>query len=672
MNRNIANESSMNNTKSPFELDPYLGPYKRKLAERAEHRDEVEKKLTGGKRNLADFASGHEYFGLHRDKDGWVFREWAPNTTALELIGDFNEWRSHPDYAAQRLNNKGDWELRLPANALEHGQCYRLKLTWPGGEGERIPAYARRVVQNPATDSFDAQVWFPEQPYQWKNKRLSPNSRPVYIYEAHIGIASEEPKINSYREFKDQVLPRIVASKYNTLQLMAIQEHPYYGSFGYHVSSFFAPSSRFGTPEEFKELIDAAHAQGIAVVIDLVHSHAVKNAVEGLGLFDGTRYQYFHEGQRGYHDAWDSYCFDYGKPEVLHFLLSNCRYWLDEFNIDGFRFDGITSMLYTHHGLGTAFTSYEDYFTDVDRDALAYLSLANRLIHEIHPGAVTIAEDVSGMPALTSDLEYGGCDFDYRLAMGIPDYWFEVLQLQDEDWQMDELYHRVTDHRPEEAVVNYTESHDQAIVGGKTLIFQMIDADMYTGMRADSQNLNVERGVALHKMIRLATIAGGGSGYLNFIGNEFGHPEWVDFPRVGNGWSYHYARRQWSLADNPDLLYAPLARFDRAMIACCENNHLFEQPMPDWKFANNGDNVVAWRRGKLFFIFNWHPANSYNDYHIPAPKGKYRLLLDSDNRHYAGHGRVAPDQEYSTIPGKPNDMLSVYLPTRSAVVLKLL
>ncbi len=655
---------------SPVDFDPYLEPYAEALRERYNYYQKAVSRLTGPNQSPADFASGHEYFGLHFTGDQWIFREWAPNATGLRLIGDFNNWRTNPLYQARRITESGQWEISMPRNAIQHGQSYRLHITWPGGEGERIPSYARRVVHNPATDSFNAQVWRPESAYKWKHPLPRPNENPAFIYEAHVGIASEEPRVATYREFTEQILPRIAAANYNTLQLMAIQEHPYYGSFGYHVTNFFAPSSRFGTPDELKELIDTAHSYGIAVVLDLVHSHAAKNAVEGLGLFDGTGYQYFHAGGRGYHDAWDSYCFDYSKPEVLHFLLSNCRYWLDEFRVDGFRFDGITSMLYTHHGLGAAFSSYDDYFNDqVDLDAMAYLALANQLIHELNQGALTIAEDVSGMPALTSPLEHGGCGFDCRLAMGIPDYWFEILEVKDEDWNMDELYHRVTDHRPEETVINYAEAHDQAIVGGKTLIFNMVDADMYTDMARANENINVERGVALHKMIRLATISGGGSGYLNFMGNEFGHPEWVDFPRAGNNWSCHYARRQWSLADNPELLYSALNAFDRDMIKTCAENNILAQPQPDWQFSNTPDNVAAWMRGDFVFVFNWHPGVSYTDYHIPLPAGEYQLLLNTDKTEYAGHNRLVEEQKHYTIPGEPHAALSLYLPTRTGLIL---
>ena len=494
------------------------------------------------------------------------------------------------------------------------------------------------------------------------------------MYEAHVGMAQDREGVGSFREFRENILPRIVAAGYNTLQLMAIQEHPYYGSFGYHVSSFFAASSRFGPPEELKDLIDAAHGSGLMVLMDLVHSHAVSNENEGLGCFDGTDFQFFHEGEKGRHEAWDSRCFDYGKPQVLHFLLSNCRFWLDEYRVDGFRFDGVTSMLYTHHGLSKAFTAYDDYFDgSVDEAALTYLALANQVIHEVHPGAVTIAEDVSGMPGLGVPLEEGGAGFDYRFAMGVPDQWIRLTkEVRDEDWPMGHLWFELNNRRSDEKSISYVESHDQALVGDQSLMFRLLGSDMYGHMQALDSNLNVARGMALHKMIRLITFATAGHGYLNFMGNEFGHPEWIDFPREGNGWSYKYARRQWHLVDDPNLKYRFLGGFDREMIRLARENGLFHAAWPYLLHEHNGDKVIAFHRAGLLFVFNFHPETSYVDYGIQAPPGKYRMLFDSDEVRFGGGGRLMPGQEHFSLPDGEGTAhrLYLYLPTRTALVLE--
>ena len=616
--------------------DPWLAPYNDAIQGRHDHVLNKMAELTGGKTSLSDFADGHLYFGLHREGRNWVFREWAPNATDIYLIGDFNEWKESEDYRLKRLGNSGNWEIVLPQSAMKHLDLYKMKVYWKGGCGERIPAWCRRVVQDEQTKIFSAQVWDPEKPYVFKRKRFRPQRDPLLIYECHIGMAQDAEKVGSYDEFRENVLPRVIADGYNCLQIMALQEHPYYGSFGYHVSNFFAPSSRFGTPDELKRLIDEAHRNGIAVIMDLVQSHAVKNEVEGLGNLAGDPCQFFYAGDRREHPAWDSLCFDYGKNEVIHFLLSNCKYWLTEFHLDGFRFDGVTSMLYYSHGLGEAFCNYDDYFNGhQDDNAVCYLTLANILIHEINPNAITIAEEVSGMPGLAAPFKAGGYGFDYRMAMNIPDYWIKTIkECRDEDWKPSSIFWELTNRRADERNISYCESHDQALVGDKTIIFRLIDADMYWHFRKGDENEAVHRGIALHKMIRLVTASTINGGYLNFMGNEFGHPEWIDFPREGNGWSYKYARRQWNLVDNHELCYHYLGDFDAAMLAVIKSVPAIEKLPVQEIWHNDGDQILAYKRGDLLFVFNFSPSRSYVGYGFMVPEGKYKVVLNTDAVEY--------------------------------------
>jgi len=661
--------------KQLFDSDPFLRPYEQILRHRLDRTHQTERRLTQEKMTLADFASGHEYYGLHFRGGEWIFREWAPNASAIYLIGDMTDWTEKKEFALQRIDPEGVWEHRIPSDTMDHGDLFRLSMHWPGGKGNRIPVYARRVVQDPETLIFNAQVWSPPSPYRWQHPDFQRSPEALLVYEAHVGMAQEEERIGTYQEFTERIIPRIVAAGYNTLQLMAIQQHPYYGSFGYHVSNFFAASSRFGTPEDLKALIDTAHAAGLTVIMDMVHSHAVRNEAEGLSLFDGSPYQFFHEGSRGFHEAWDSRCFDYSKYQVLHFLLSNCRFWLDEYRVDGFRFDGITSMLYDHHGLEKAFTSYDDYFDgSVDEDALTYLVLANRLIHDLKPEAVTIAEDISGMPGLAAPISKGGIGFDYRFAMGVPDYWIRLVKdTPDEHWPLGPLWYELINRRKDEKTISYAESHDQALVGDQTLIFRMIGSEMYEHMHRDDPNVQVDRGMALHKIIRMITLATAGNGYLNFMGNEFGHPEWIDFPREGNEWSYRYARRQWHLVDDPDLKFQFLARFDRDMIKLAKLFGILESEEPSLLYEHSDDKVIAFMRAGLLFVFNFHPNQSHTDYRLQVPYGRYRMILDSDARLYGGHGRLQPDQSHFTLPdtgGGQMHFISLYLPTRTAIVLQ--
>ena len=630
-----------------------------------------------GKQKLSDFATGYLYYGLHLQDKKWVIREWAPNATAIYVIGDFNGWKEEKAYAMKRIaKTPGDWELKIPAKYMKHGDLFKLSIHWDGGQGERIPAWANRVVQDEQTKIFSAQVWAPAQSYQWKVQKFKPNTSPLLIYECHIGMAQDAEKVGTYREFRENVLPRIIADGYNCIQIMAIQEHPYYGSFGYHVSSFFAASSRFGTPEELKELIDAAHENGIAVIMDIVHSHAVKNENEGLGNFAGDPNQYFYSGGRREHPAWDSLCFDYGKNEVLHFLLSNCKYWLEEYHFDGFRFDGVTSMLYYSHGLGDNFMSYADYYNgNEDDNAIAYLTLANMVIHEVHPKAITIAEEVSGMPGLAAPFKDGGYGFDYRMAMNIPDYWIKIIkELRDEDWKPSSMFWEVKNRRADEKTISYCESHDQALVGDKTIIFRLIDADMYWHFKKGDENYNVERGIALHKMIRLLTASTINGGYLNFMGNEFGHPEWIDFPRQDNGWSYKYARRQWNLVDNEELCYHYLGDFDKAMIHLLKSQKDIQKTPVTEIITNDGDQVVAYQRGDLLFVFNFSFNRSYTGYGFRVRQGCYNVMLNTDDVAFGGHGlnddSISHFTNYDPILARENKgWLKLYLPARSAVVL---
>ena len=659
--------------------DPYLEPYEAAIRGRHEHALWKIGQLTrNGRQTLSDFANGYKYFGLHKvPRGGWVFREWAPTATDIYLVGDFNNWTEDEKYRCKRIEGTGNWELKLPAKAMKHGQLYKMHVKWDGGEGERIPAWCQRVVQDEVTKIFSAQVWAPKTPYQWKKKNFKANTNPLLIYECHVGMGQDAEKVGTYTEFKDNVLPRVAKDGYNCIQVMAIQEHPYYGSFGYHVSSFFAPSSRFGTPEELKALIDAAHQMGISVVMDIVHSHAVKNEVEGLGNLAGDPNQYFYPGDRHEHPAWDSLCFDYGKDDVIHFLLSNCKYWLEEFHFDGFRFDGVTSMLFYSHGLGEAFTNYGDYFNGHEDDnAICYLTLANKLIHEVNPKAITIAEEVSGMPGLAAKFEDGGYGFNYRMAMNIPDYWIKTIkERRDEDWKPSSIFWEVKNRRADEQTISYCESHDQALVGDKTIIFRLIDADMYWHFKQGDENDMVHRGIALHKMIRLVTLGTINGGYLNFMGNEFGHPEWIDFPREGNGWSYKYARRQWNLVDNPELDYHFLGDFDRKMIEVVKGEKNFIKTPVQEIWHNDGDQVLAFMRGDLVFVFNFSPTRSFTDYGFLVPEGDYKVVLNSDAKEFGGNGFADDTMVHHTNfdPVYEKDhkgWLKLYIPARSAVVLK--
>ena len=655
-----------------LKIDPYLEPFVEDIELRAKLLNDKKKELVGAKGSLCDFANGYNYYGFHRVRDGWVYREWAPRADAMFLTGDFNDWNTD-SCPMTRLEN-GVFEVKLKGrDALQVGQKVQA-IVWHNGQMlRRIPSYATRVVQDPVTYAWCAEIEETLKAFRWTDDGFAPSKTP-FIYECHIGMAGQEGRISTYTEFKNNILPRIKELGYNTIQIMAVMEHPYYGSFGYQVSNFFAASSRYGNSKELKSLINTAHKMGIAVLLDIVHSHAIKNTNEGLNEFDGTVYQYFHEGDRGDHPAWGTKLFNYGKNEVIHFLLSNLKYWMEIFHFDGFRFDGVTSMLYHDHGLGSAFTDYSMYFSmNTDTEAITYLQLANELIHKLNPNALTVAEDMSGMPGMCLPIKDGGIGFDFRLSMGVPDLWIKILkESTDENWDMLKLWYELNLRRPKEKNIGYAESHDQALVGDKTIMFRLCDAEMYTGMsKLFCSTPVIDRGIALHKMIRLLTASLSGEGYLNFMGNEFGHPEWIDFPREGNGWSYHYCRRQWSLVDDKNLRYKGLNEFDKAMISLLKENDILNIPAKN-QWVHQEDKIIIFTKKDTVFIFNFNPDRSFEGYFIPVEKsGTYKVVLSSDDGRFDGFSRVDTLIEYKTVTTPENWIgFQCYLPSRSAIVLK--
>ena len=652
-----------------LELNPQLQPFAGDIDLRMFLYRATKGRLLSEGQTLNDFANAHNYYGFHRTATGWVYREWAPSAYQLYLEGEFNGWNqtSHP---MSRIGN-GNWELYLEGqDALWEGCKVKTVVDANMTRTEHLPLYCRRVVQSKEDNSFTAEIVDPGRQFAWTDEDFRGEDK-LYIYEAHVGMAQEEGRVGTYREFADNTLPHIKEAGYNTIQLMAIMEHPYYGSFGYQVSNFYAASSWFGQPEDLKYLVNKAHGMGIRVLLDLVHSHAVKNTAEGINMFDGTTWQFFHDGEKGEHPAWGTKCFDYGKTGVLHFLLSNLKFWMTEYHFDGFRFDGITSMLYHDHGLGTDFNDNSKYFSyNTHTEAITYLQLANELIREVNPDAVTIAEDMSGMPGMALPIEDGGIGFDYRLGMGLPDMWIKAVKQQDQSWDINKMWGDMCLRRPGEKTIAYVESHDQALVGDKTMIFRLADAAMYTDMNKATHNAVIDRAIALHKMIRLFTLAGGGEGYLNFMGNEFGHPEWIDFPREGNGWSFHYCRRQWSLKNNGFLKYEWLDKFDKDMVAVTKENGMFNQQMADMMLMKAPEQTCAFYRGTLLFVFNWHPNNSLNNVLIPVHQpGEYTVVLSSDDEKYGGFGNVKK-QTYSSKLFDGKHYVELYIPARTCFVLK--
>ncbi|KAF4918172.1 1,4-alpha-glucan-branching enzyme [Colletotrichum viniferum] len=680
-----AAEGIPNDGTGVVKLDPWLSPFQESLKRRYARAQDWIQKINDTEGGIEKFSKGTSIFGFNVDKDNnIVYREWAPNATQAFLTGDFNNWDRNSHEMTK--NNFGVFEITLPAvnggAAIPHNSKIKISLQLPSGERvDRLPAWIKYVTQDLSiSPAYEARFWNPPAAEKYEFKHPRPQKpKSARVYEAHVGISSPELRVATYKEFTHNMLPRIKSLGYNVIQLMAVMEHAYYASFGYQINNFFAASSRYGPPEDLKELVDTAHSMGIVVLLDVVHSHASKNVLDGLNEFDGTDHQYFHEGGRGRHELWDSRLFNYGHHEVMRFLLSNLRFWMDEYHFDGFRFDGVTSMLYLHHGIGTGFSGgYHEYFgSDADEEAIVYLMIANEMLHSLYPEVITVAEDVSGMPALCLPFSLGGVGFDYRLAMAIPDMWIKILkEKKDEDWDIGNICFTLTNRRHGERTIAYCESHDQALVGDKTLMMHLCDAEMYTNMSTLTPlTPTIDRGMALHKMIRLLTHGLGGEGYLNFEGNEFGHPEWLDFPREGNQNSFWYARRQLNLTDDHLLRYKFLDHFDRLMNTTEQNYGWLAAPQAYISLKHEGDKVIVFERAGVVFIFNFHPTESYADYRIGVEvSGTYKVILNTDHKDVGGHGRIDEGTRFFTTAMEWNNRKNwthVYIPSRTALVLGL-
>lgn len=658
-----------------FNYDPYLENYKDDIKLRIEKYQQKRSDVLGKNKSLLSIANFHQFYGFHKTKTGWIYREWAPAADEVLLTGDFNNW-SNSSNKLKKIDEYS-WEISIKGiSSIPHNSRLKVIIRKNGIDYYRIPMFINKVNQESYEDGrldFYGLMNNPKRHYKFKNEFIIKKNFTPYIYESHIGIAQEKEAIGTYKEFIN-ILPRIKELGYNTIQIMAIASHAYYGSFGYHVTNFFSASHWFGDVEDLKLLIDEAHKLGIAVIMDIVHSHASKNVFEGVNLYDTTDYQLFHSGDRGNHPLWDSKLFDYGKHDVIKFLLSNLKYYLEEYNFDGFRFDGVTSMIYHNHGIGQAFTSYNDYFSmNTDLDALTYLTLANELIKEVKPYAFTIAEDVSGMPGLCLPIKEGGIGFDYRFNMGIPDFWAKELDLDDHDWDINWMWHELTNRRNGEKSISYAESHDQALVGDKTIMFKLTDSEMYWHMDIANNNHIIHRAIALHKLITSVTLNTASNGYLNFMGNEFGHPEWIDFPSQQNGWSYKYAKRQWHLVDDKNLKFKWLNEFNKNSISFSKQNKLLLE-YPRLLMIHNEFKLLVFERKGLYFIYNFHPTRSYEGLAIPLfSKGNYKVIFNSDDSKYGGLDRISTDYIYSAeeLIGADYDFnINIYSPSRTMMVLK--
>ena len=661
-----------------------MKPFEINIKKRVLEYKKILNEIIKNEKSLENFSKSYEFMGISLLPNGDIkYREYAPGAKGISIFGEFNNWNKE-QYWAQK-DKFGYWEVIVPnengAPKIQHGQIVKINVVLEDGNWmERNPIWSHYLIQNKENMILENIFWNPEIKYKWKypEKHMKkPNS--LRIYEVHIGLSSFDPKINTYKEFAEDILPRVKKMGYTAIQFMAIMEHADYASFGYHVNYLFAISSRFGTPEEFMYLIDKCHENGLYVIMDIIHSHASSNVNDGFNYWDGTDHLYFHGGDLGKHVQWDSKLYNYSSYETLRLLLSNCSYYINEYRIDGFRFDCVTSMLYTHHGIDYTFTgNYQEYFGEYfNEESAVYLMLANILIHKLNPEALTIAEDFSGMPGLCRPVNEGGYGFDYKMHMKICDKWKNFLMdIKDEEWNIGNILYTLTNRRYNENHISYAESHDQSFIGNYSLSSLLLSSERFWNMSKKSpETIVIDRGICLFKMIRLLTFALGGEGSLNFMGNEFACPDSLDFPKKENRFSYSHCRRRWDLCDNEELRYQFLYKWEVIMNKLEEIFNFIRSKDQYISTKHEEDKVIVFEKGDLLFVFNFHPIKSFEGYQIGTKWGsKHKIILDSDEERFMGKGRLKYGHENMFLSTKkqfnnrPYNM-KVYIPSRTCMVL---
>lgn len=669
--------------KNPLE-DNDLRSYHPFLIERGRRFEAEYRRIVDQYTSVYNYANLANELGLHcvPGEDGqnkWIWREYMPGADTVWLTTEKYHFQRH---ARQRFTKKADgiFELILPYDALAHGMYVELRVepaayTVLNPDGiptalKRVPAFSTWVEQNKEIPTqWCARIFHPEKPYCFREKNPEIPSF-LRIYEAHVGMAQPDTKhigesAGTYLDFANNILPRIKKGGYTCVQLMGILEHPLYRSFGYQVSNYFAPCSRFGTPDDCKQMIDAAHALGLSVILDIPHAHACANTEQGLYQYDGTPYFFMDKINQ-----WGTPSFDFSNEMTRRFLLSNLRYWLEEYHVDGFRFDAVGNMLYKDFGVDDNFSHTGRCFYGKDgkprtnNEGELYIALANHLIHEINPKGISIAEEFSGMPGLTCLPKDGGLGFDARFAMGIPDYWEKFIKKPQD---LGSMWYEMNNHRPYDHTISYVECHDQCINGHDAMIWRLLGDDMYNAMLMETETWKVSRGLAFYRLMRLITLATADKGYLNFMGNEFGHPEWLD--------AEEHAHRQWRLAEDTSLKYACLNAWDQAQMQLVSDNiESFKTPAM-FRYIHEDKRLLAFERGALLFVFNFNETQAFSDLCFAVTPGKYLEILSSDERRFAGHDNLRitePPLEHFTQPCFDPNLgdITLYIPPMIVLVLK--
>jgi len=621
--------------------------------------------------DIQNFQQGTHYslyekFGTHairvNEQRGMYFAVWAPNATALSVKGNFNDWKNHEYKLFPRWDKSGVWEGFIPG--FKQGELYKYHIVgFEGAETDKGDPFANFWEQKPGTASitWDMQHEWDDEKWMKKRKKKNALDAPWSVYEVHLASwmrpnKYDEECYNTYGQITERLVPYVKEMGFTHVEFMPVMEHPFDGSWGYQGTGFYAPTSRFGSPQDFMKMTEAFHKQGIGVILDWVPSHFPYDA-HGLFMFDGTHTYEYADMRKGYHPDWSSYIFNYKRGEVKSFLISCARFWFDKFHVDGLRVDAVSSMLKLNYSRKEGEWEPNEFGGDGNVEAIAFIKDLNETIYRDFPDVQTIAEEATDWPGVSSPTFSGGLGFGMKWMMG---------------WMHDTLKYFKTDplFRPGQqdtfafSMVYFGDenfmlplSHDEVVHGKSPMLYKMPGDDWqkFANLRVLYTYMFTHPGAK-----------------LLFMGNEFGST---------SEWNY-----------KTELPWELLKHDSHRMLKDCVRDilHLYkEEPALyekqfspegfEWHDLNHRNECVIIYRRKgehskddLLIILNMTPVVRMNWKIRVRGKTEWREIFNSDNKKYFGTGDVYnPDIKAQTIDKKEKFIeMNLHLPALGAIVLK--
>lgn len=596
---------------------------------------------------------------MSEGQQGVYFALWAPNAQSVSVVGGFNGWNrdSHP--MQPRWDGSGIWEVFIPG--IGEGEVYKYYLVSTNGYAvEKADPYGYQTEIPPKTASVVRGLDYKWKDSKWLQQREKQSilDQPLSIYELHPGSwrRKEGNEFLSYHELAQELPKYCRELGFTHVELMPVMEHPFYGSWGYQLTGYFAPSSRYGSPQDFMFLVDALHQAGIGVILDWVPSHFPSDE-HGLGYFDGTHLYEHPDPRKGFHKDWNSLIFNYGRNEVRSFLISNALYWLDKYHIDGLRVDAVASILYLDYSRNHGEWEPNEFGGRENLDAISFIKDFNDAVHTQQPHTFTVAEESTAFPGVTAPTYEGGLGFDLKWMMG---WMHDTLSYFQKDpmyrsWHQGQLAFSIHYAFSEKFVLPL--SHDEVVYGKNSLINKMPGDEWqkFANLR-----------------LLFSYMWGHPGGKLLFMGGEFGQQhEWRhDFSL---DWHEH---EQGNLQQGVSVLLQELNQLYQTEPALYQNNYAPEGF--EWvDFNDMSNSVFCWlRKGsdtkeQLLFIGNFTP-NVLKNYRVGVPQsGRYAELFNSDDWKYGGSGVRNTNLETAPVSRHGREhSLSLKLPPLGVVVLK--